>query len=170
MKTKLIALAALGLLFACTSRAQTTYPADHTPFKCNSVTTAQVEMSFYSFNCRGIFFVSKTVELTFNGETSLATVTTPGWTVNGAVITNVQLTQPSPTFCKLPSTRIAGCPDGSTPGTFSFAWSGTGTDSQVHSGTVQGTWYNLQYFCSDCRSGGTWYAPTLETVSLTINE
>lgn len=169
MRHKVVFGLFLAMLFTCVSKAQTTYPMDKTPFKCNSVTQQQITMEFYDFNCRGVFYASGAIEVFFNGGTQLATVATPGWTLSSAPITSVSLVQPSPTFCQLPSTRIAGCPNGSTPGTFSFTVSGTGTDGQAHSVTVNGTWFNIEYACGGCRTGGGWYAPTLETAPLTVN-
>lgn len=163
-----IALFSLSCFITVCAQAQTTYQMDKSPFKCNSVTMQQITMGFYDFNCRGVFYSSGAIELFFNGGTMLANVFTPGWSISNAQLSLTSFTQPNPTFCQLPSTRIAGCPDNSTPGAFSFSFSGSGSDGLEHNVTVNGTWFNIQYPCGGCRSGGAWYAPTLETAALTV--
>lgn len=167
MIKRLFVVAALMLLWACTLRAQTTYPMDKTPFVCNAVTMVSIEMPFGDFNCRGVFYNSGDIELFFNGGSGSLQVSSKsgGWLAYGK-LTETSFTQSNPYSCpvKMPG-YITGCPAGTIPGTFSFTWSATDANKVVHTGSVSGTWENIQY----CGGERCWYHPTLETAPLTLN-
>ena len=160
-----VAAVALLVVGAPTIKAQTTYNPDKMPFRCMAATAAEVPLTFGMFNCRGIFYDSGNVELFFTGS-SAEVFTTSGWAAYNASVALTNFTQPTPYACPVVMPGYhTGCPAGSQPGTFAFNWSGTGTDGLQHSGSVSGTWFNIQY----CGGTRCWYYPALESASLTIN-
>jgi hypothetical protein len=147
----------------------TTYQPDKTPIECSAVTTVPIQMSFSRFVCGGIFYNNGDLELSFNGGSNSVDVYSAlgGWNAVGS-LSLTSFSQPNPYYCpvtKNGNVYVAGCPDGTVPGTFAFTWSATDGNGTVHSGSVSGTWENIQY------PGGTrfWYHPTLETAALTLN-
>ena len=145
--------------------AQTTYQASNVPFSCQAATAAPVALSFGMFNCRGLFYDNGNAELFFTGS-SVEIFTKYGWNLYSGSVTLISFTQPNPNHCPviMPGYHT-GCPSGTTPGTLTFNWSGTGTDGLVHSGSVSATWINEQI----CGGERCWYHPILDTAPLTIN-
>lgn len=159
---KLLAiLAALG-----GSALAQTYSMDKTPFRCYAATSrGDIPLSFYQFDCRGIFYNKGTIELFFNGGAETMELISSSGTWTGSLsLTN--FTQPNPFSCpvRVPG-YIAGCPPGTTPGKFSFSWWALDSANNVHAGSVTGTWENVQH----CGGTRCWYYPTLESADLTVN-
>ena len=154
----------LALLVVGAPASAQTY-TDTTPFVCQAATAAQIQLPFGYFNCRGIFYDGNKVELFFNGGRA-EVFTSFGWAVYNAPISLTTFTQPNPAYCPVRQPGYhTGCPAGTVPGTFSFNWSGTGTDGLPHNGSVSGTWENVQY----CGGERCWYHPVLESSTITIN-
>ena len=156
---------ALFVVGAPAAKAQTTYNMDKSPFTCAAATAVETHLTFSMFNCRGIFYDNGNIELFFGPMNEV--YTTFGWSVYPFTLTLTSFTQPNPYACPIIQPGYhSGCPSGSTPGTFTFTWSGTGTDGLTHNGSVSGTWFNIQY----CGGERCWYYPVLETAPLTINQ
>ena len=167
MKNKLFAvLATLALLvvgLACTSKAQTTYPATYAGtanYVCHAASLHPVT-SFGQFNCWGVnFFDSYGIKggtYYFRDDVAnrFGLFTADGDVAEPTQYQISQITQV--TKFTIPSL---------VPGEFSFTWTLTDANGVVHTGSVSGTWINHQ-ICGG--RGCQYWAPQLVSDSITIN-
>jgi len=161
---KPLALAALAVLFAVPSHAQTTYSSD-TRFYCD-MASAQPITSFQQFSCRGITYdnANGTVALEYYFQGGIPRnwfdlyQSSPLTYGQGTVTQVTTFTLPSPLRPEPGVTTV--------PGQFAFNWTMTDENGVVHTGTVSGTWFNQQV----CGGRGCyWWAPKLLSNSITIS-
>jgi hypothetical protein len=168
MKWLLVSLLSLALVvtaLAPTASAATTSPVTYNGsanFVCDAASLHPVT-SIYQFSCRGINFYD--ANNVFAGTYYFKVVS---WfllyTVNPL---NGDVARPAGPASGFPI-AVTGftMPSGNIPGTFAFTWTWTDANNVVHTGSVSGTWVNIQ-ICGG--RGCQYWAPKLVTNSITIN-